>query len=145
MSSTSGREGDAVTSNADEEREFMDAFITPNKKDRIIELISKPKGRAKFVLGLAHFHDLDSRRTLSIPSSQHSAAAIEKLLRSRGAGDICYLISEDPELDCRRLPLDEALRRVVGYGMGTLVSCIQGRLGFYEGEGPSDRYILAKD
>ena len=64
------------------------------------------------------------------------------MLRSRGAGDSCYLVSEDPALDAQRLSLSEALNRIVGKGMGTLLSCVPGKLAYFEGEGPSDRYIL---
>ena len=61
-----------------------------------------------------------------------------------GAPDDCHVISENPELDGKRLPLDAALQQIVGFGYGTLVSCIPGRLAFFEGEGPSDRCILVK-
>jgi hypothetical protein len=35
-----------------------------------------------------------------------------------------------------------ALKEVVGYGMGTLISCIPGRLAYFESE--DERYILQK-
>jgi len=37
----------------------------------------------------------------------------------------------------------DALKSVVGYGMGTVISCIPGRLGYFEGEF-RERYILQK-
>jgi hypothetical protein len=53
-------------------------------------------------------------------------------------------VSEDPDIDGKRLPLDEALLLVVGAGNGTLLSCVPGLLAYYEGEGPGDRFLLAR-
>lgn len=40
------------------------------------------------------------------------------------------------------MPLDEALRAVVGRGMGAFVSCVPGRLAYFESEEPGSRYLL---
>jgi hypothetical protein len=40
------------------------------------------------------------------------------------------------------MTLDVALDAVVGRGMGAFLSCIPGRLAFFEAEGPGERYIL---
>src|SRR5262245_31200555 len=127
-----------------EEEALIRAFIVPSKCDRTVELLSNPKRRKKVTSSLAHFADLDPRWMVPIPPSQHFPAELERLLRARGAGDSCYLISEAGELDGKRLSLAEALTKVVGYGMGTLISCVPGQLGVFEGEGPSDRCILAR-
>lgn len=127
-----------------EEEAMIRAFIVPSKRDRTVELLSNPKQRRKFTASLAHFGDLDPRWVVPIPPSQHFPAQLEQLLRARGAGDSCYVISEAAEFDGKRLPLADALKTIVGYGMGALISCIPGELGVFEGEGPSDRYILAR-
>ena len=109
-----------------------------------MELLSKPKRRKDVLDTLAHFSDLDPRYQVPIPSSQQSAHAIEGLLRKRGAPAECYLISEAGALDGRLLPLTEALSLIVGHGMGTLMSCVPGRLGYFEGETPGDRWLLER-
>jgi hypothetical protein len=43
------------------------------------------------------------------------------------------------------LPLHDALLAIVGRGSGALVSCIPGRLGYYEGEERAARVILRRD
>src|SRR6185295_9324049 len=83
---------------------------------------------------VAHFSDLDPRFQVPIPASEQSPSRLEQLLRSRGAPSECYLTSEDTALDGRTVGLSEALTLIVGRGMGTLLSCIPGRLGYYEGE-----------
>jgi len=45
-------------------------------------------------------------------------------------------------MDGREFPLIDALKRIVGYGMGTIVSCIPGKLGYFEDE--DGRCILEK-
>jgi len=37
-----------------------------------------------------------------------------------------------------------ALDAIVGAGFGTLVSCVPGRLGYFEGEGQGKRYLLER-
>jgi len=127
-----------------EEEALSRSFIVPTKRERTWELLSNPKRRKKITASLAHFKDLDPRWVVPIPPSEQTAAGLERLLRARGARDSCYLVSEASQLDSQRLPLGEALEEVIGYGMGTLISCVPGELAFFEGEGPADRCILAR-
>ena len=127
-----------------EEGALIQSFVTQAKRERVAGLLANPKRRAKATSSLAHFHALDPRWMISLPSDQQDPASVERALRSRGAGDTCYAISEAAALDGKRLPLRAALEQVIGYGMGTLLSCIPGALAFYEGEGPSDRCILER-
>lgn len=53
------------------------------------------------------------------------------------------MISENPQLDARRVSLDVALEQVIGHGMGTLLSCVPGALAYFEGEEPGIRCILS--
>jgi hypothetical protein len=118
------------------------AFVVKQKRDRYIEKISSAKKRAEFLKSLAHSADFDPRYIVQIaPSSQH-AFNIMSVLRSKGAPPTCQLISEDSSLDTMRLPLEEALSRIVGYQMGTILCCIPGHLAFFENE--DVRYILEK-
>jgi len=63
------------------------------------------------------------------------------ILKRLGAPDNCWVISEG-DLDGQEVNLLAALKEVVGYGMGTLISCIPGRLAYFESE--DERYILQK-
>lgn len=47
------------------------------------------------------------------------------ILRSKGAGDLCYAISEDDELNGKELELDGALAAVAGRGMGTFLLALR--------------------
>jgi hypothetical protein len=127
-----------------EEEAMIRAFLMPSKRDRFWEMLANPKRRNKATAKLAHFKWLDPRWVVPIPSNQQHPSSISQILQSRGAGDTCLVISEDASLDGQRLALLEVLTKVVGYGMGSLVSCIPGQLAYFEGEGPSDRCILAR-
>jgi hypothetical protein len=88
--------------------------------------------------------DLDARFARAVPPAEQAPTSLARLLRARGAPDECVLFSEDGALDGRALRLDEALGAVVGRGMGTFVSCIPGRLAYFEAEGPGQRYVLER-
>ena len=114
--------------------ETIRAFVIRQKRDRYVEMISSPKKRKKFTSDLAHWNDFDPRFIVKIaPSSQHPAN-IESILRSKGAPEMCRIISEWDVLDDVSLPLAEALKEVVGCQMGAIICCIPGRLAFFENE-----------
>ena len=129
---------------APHEEAAVRAFIVKDRRDRFLELLPNPKQRHKITESLAHpnLAWFDSRCVRPIPPAHSGAAAIAKLLRTKGAGKSCWVISEDRRFDGRELELDSVLSELVGYGMGTIVSCIAGKLAFVESE--NGRFILEK-
>jgi hypothetical protein len=126
----------------DHEIALVNAFILPARRPRFTKFLSEPEHRPKVLKRLYHLRDLDPRFLVEIQPSDQNSKAIAALLTERGARGQCHLISTDDELDGRDLPLLEALDQIIGFGQGTLVSCIPGRLGYFEGEGPAHRFIL---
>ena len=118
------------------------AFIERSKRDRYREILSNPRQRRRFTSQLAHFTDFDPRYRLPIPSSKLFIDNIAVELRKRHSPRIVFAISEDPALDQKELPLIDTLQRIVGRGMGTVLSCIPGRLAFVETE--DERFILER-
>jgi hypothetical protein len=123
---------------------LVNTFVNPLKRKHLIEILANPKRRHRATETLAHFHDFDPSAVVPLESADQTPAAIESALRSRGAGDKCHVISANRALDGKTVSLKLALEKVVGFGMGTLLSCVPGELAYYEGEGPSDRCILAR-
>jgi hypothetical protein len=124
------------------EQSLIAAFVRRGKRDRYREILSNPRLRQKFTNQLAHFTDFDPKYRLSIPSNKLFVDNIVRELKKRHSPNIVFAISEDPTLDRKELPLAEALKQVVGRGMGTVLSCIPGRLAFVETE--DERFILER-
>jgi hypothetical protein len=118
------------------------AFVKRNKRDRYREILSNPRLRHKFTSQLAHFADFDPKYRLAIPSNKLFVENIALELQRRQSPKHVFAISEDPTLDQKELSLMEALKETVGRGMGTVLSCIPGRLAFVETE--DERFILER-
>jgi hypothetical protein len=125
------------------ERSLLAAFVKRTKRDRYREILSNPRLRHKFTNQLAHFSDFDPKYRVPIPSNKLFVENIAIELQKRHSPNLVFVISEDPALDEKELPLIEALREVVGCGMGTVLSCIPGRLAFVETE--DERFILERN
>ena len=124
------------------ESSLVEAFVTPNRKSRYLTLLSSRRGRKKVRDRLAHFTDLDTRFAHRL--TETSTDKIVDILRKNGAPKKCYILSESDAVDAKEMDLDAALRELVGQGIGALVSCVQGKLAYYEGEEPGERYILKR-
>ena len=126
------------------EESSIRAFAAPDRTERYLTLLGSLRGRAKLRAALAHSFELDMRYASRVQSADATPLAIERLLRSLGAPETCHCLSESSELDGRELPLSQALTAVIGQGMGTLISCIPGALGYFEGEDAGERYVLRR-
>ena len=136
------------------EEALIRAFIVPAKRQRYLDKLSSPKTRQKFIAdNLYHMGDLDERYTEKLEihtplvefEGRHASYvdALYELLRNRGASSRCYVVSAT-ELDGQEADLREALDRVRGSSEGTFISCIPGRLAYFEGETPDQQFILQR-
>lgn len=85
---------------------------------------------------------------IKIPTPNSDYQEMASLLKKQGATDECYVISWNEEIDGKKLPLNEALKKVVGYGMPSIVSCIEGKLAYFEAEqvaGSPPRFLLKRE
>lgn len=106
--------------------------------------MSTAKGRKKFISLLPHLNALDARFARRLDPKKQAVEAIEDELRRRRTPAFRYVISEDPRVDRREMLLQDALEMVVGSSMGTILSCIPGRLAYFEGEEPGVRYVCER-
>jgi hypothetical protein len=70
-------------------------------------------------LVLSFLKRLDMTYVVEIPPSLQRLPDVLKILKTKGAPDTCYALSEKDELDGRQIVLQDALQAVIGYGMGT--------------------------
>jgi hypothetical protein len=127
---------------ANHEVELVKSFILPSKRSRYLSLLESKKGRKKFLNALDHFDELDPRHLITLSPNRQTAEHIEKVLKQKGAPLFCHVMSSNDEIDGQDIPLQEALIQVIGRGMGTFISCIPGKLAYFEGEEESERFIL---
>ena len=124
------------------EEAVIKAFIRSNRQERFLRFLSDPKRRGEFTSSLAHFKGLNHKYVLRIPANQQKPSSLANLLASMGAGSKCWVISENLDVDGREMDLHTALAKTIGYGMGTIISCVPGRLAYFEDE--DVRYILSR-
>lgn len=131
----------------DHEQAFVKAFVLKSRQQRSLSLLSSPKSRRKFTDLLGHFQWFDNRYATPLkwqPNSQGSIwerhlSGIEKiaaLLKSHGAGETCWVISLIRSIDGQELPLEKAIEASLG-GDGVILSCVPGKLAYYNGEDES--------
>jgi hypothetical protein len=126
----------------DVEEALFRAFIIPRRKSHYVARLANPKTREKILWALDHgvVRDLDPRYTFQVEPGYQTPDHIYGFLRGRGAPERCYVMSGDWEVDGKYLPLKEALNGIGPF----LISCIPGRLAFYESDEESGRYILER-
>jgi hypothetical protein len=124
------------------EEAVVQAFIIPVRRERYLEFLKSPKNRKKFINVLAHFKHLDPKFATSISGNQNNPSALLKLLLGKGAGIKCWVISENAQLDGKEIDLQTALKETVGRQMGTFISCIPGKLAYFEDE--DGRFLLER-
>jgi hypothetical protein len=126
------------------EQQFVEAFVTDDKKQRLMGFFRSSKARWKGLLELEHFHPgiIDARYAHPVSRNDSTPEQIVRLLRQRGAPSECYIFSNCKELDQQFMPLERAIHQIHGIGIGTVVSLIPGRLAFYEGEIYPDQFVL---
>lgn len=66
------------------------------------------------------------------------------LLRSKGAGRTVWVISEDSAMDGKEMDLDEAMRKTWGAQKGGILSCIPGKLAYFEDEEMHSQRLLQR-
>ena len=124
------------------EPQLIRAFILPQRQSRYLELLANPRRRHDLNRELSHFKHLDPNHAFTLPPGRKWAVDIYELLRSKGALEICYAISEEEDLDGKELALRDVLETIVGRGIGTFLSCIPGKLAYFEDE--DGRFILER-
>ena len=131
-----------MSAQVEHEQLLIRAFILPQRRERYLEMIAKPKRRQAFAESLAHFKHLDMRFAVRIPPHLQHANEIAKILKSKGAFASCCALSECSEIDGKDILLEVALQAVVGAGMGTFLSCVPGKLAYFKDE--DQRWILER-
>ena len=122
---------------------FIRSFIVKERRDRLLF----ERTRGGLLNRFCHHAEslLDQRYARKLTDPISSYHQIVDVLRKLGTVRKCYVLSMCGDIDEQTLDLTEALSRAVGFGMPSIISCLQGELVYLETEqnfGPPDRYIL---
>jgi hypothetical protein len=130
---------------AEHEQGIIRAFVQASKRERFLGFLQNPKNRQKLTRSLSHFAWFDKRYATPVSEKVDPKSSLRErhdqrieniylLLTAKGAGATCWAMSEDSQIDGREIDLRAALRHVNGRQIGTILSCIPGRLGYFESE-----------
>lgn len=142
------REVSDVSSLARKHERGLARFLRANRRERFVQgLEAGGASRETILRRLPHFADLDSRYAQSAPEGAgwDEAALVSARLRELGSPSTVYVVSDIKSVDGRFMELNQALQSVLSQDAGSLLSCIPGKLGLYEGETPGDRYALIRE
>ncbi len=123
------------------EQLLIKTFIIKERQSRYLNLIATAKGRKKFRTYISHFKDLNIQYCIPLNSIK-SYSQLYDLLKSEGALDLCYIISENSNYDMRFLSLFDSTQKMFNSGIAYFLSCIPGKLAYYEGEEINQRFLL---
>jgi hypothetical protein len=122
------------------ERGFL-AFLIEPGRDRMRRLLELGEKRRRDVRSLLHHAvELDPRYCTRLTGPDYFPGPLEKTLRARGGPPDCYLIGG--ALDGREMPLAEALSAAALGEDGIFLSCLPGRLGFFQYAEMKSAYLL---
>jgi hypothetical protein len=125
------------------ESEIISSFIKKENRDRVKTLLESKKGRKKFVATLAH-NFIDKVEPSYIKQIYGSNNEIIDLVKNKLRNEKCFVISGLSEIDKKHVNLEEVLKIIIGYGMGTILYTSGGSQLYYEGEDNNERYIISK-
>ena len=122
------------------EEQLVKAFFLKIRRNRYLDGLADPRKRRKFTNEFCHFKHLDPQRMIAILPSQQNPSGIHRLLQQYGAPEECWVVSDESELDGRRMKLQQVLDEIVGRTFATFLCCIDGKLAYFENE--DGRWIL---
>jgi hypothetical protein len=135
--------------NKEIEEIIVKSFFNKRIQQRVLFELSSPKKRWDPLRGLRHkyYDTLRNEFMIKIPEPNSNFEKIAEMLKNHGAGEFCYSLSDCEEIKSKELPLLTALEKAVGYVMPSIISCISGKLAYFESEqsyGPPPRFILKR-
>jgi hypothetical protein len=103
------------------------AFVTSDKRDRLIALLSSRKRRKNALASLNHFASWNERCVQKISSPSDVFA----ILSLAGAPPVCHIIADDATLDGSGLPLPDAVAAAEACWFASVLCGLPGQIAFY--------------
>jgi hypothetical protein len=124
---------------------FVQSFVDRQHLERANALVHSVKGRRKLANEFLLSAQLDPRYCRIVPvKGRGQAEYILNFLRKHGAPELC-VVWDLRSPDGRAVPLEEGLADVIGWTHGAVVSCIAGRLAYYEYDDTDARFFCYRE
>jgi hypothetical protein len=123
------------------ERLFVLSFVVSNKRARLLEMLESEKKRWRFEKEVWELRNLGTECQSSIAASTRTPADVVALLRKSGAGVMCRVVS--PWVDDGERELEGVLAEAVPNCDETLISCVAGKLAFWQ-DATGERILFFK-
>jgi hypothetical protein len=123
------------------EQATIRGFVVRARQGLYLALLSDRANRSRLTDRLLSGRDLDPEAAAPVAEDERKPKQIAERLQRLGAGETCHVMSSNSEIDRKELVLDKALTKVVGKGSATLLSCVAGRLAYFE-SADGDQYVL---
>jgi hypothetical protein len=131
------------------EEAFLNSFVLKSRRERASFELGSESRRGRFLNRLCHDFAgvFDSRYVRPLAEPQDGVGLL-KVLEKLGAGKTCHVISCNEAVDGKQVPLEDAVRAVMGYGLPSVIICAPESLAYFEAEqekGPPPRFLLVKN
>jgi hypothetical protein len=131
------------------EEAFVNAFVQKDRRERALFELGSESKRGRFLNRLCHDYAgvFDTRYLRPIPEAADGGSVL-KLLRKSGAAGTCHVISCNEAVDGKPLPLEDAIRATVGFGLPSVLICAPDSLAYFEAEqekGAPPSFLLVKN
>ena len=112
------------------------------------DLARVKSGRASNpLLGMdALYRELDERYCAKLPrGSQQQDIAFVRQFLSNYKLTTCYVLSAYEPFNQQTMLIEDALNQIVGSSFTTIISFLPGKVAYFEGHSPGDRYLCIKE
>jgi hypothetical protein len=123
----------------DLEIKVITKFLNSAKRDRYVNFIQNEKNRPKFLKDLSKSDFLNQNLFESLDGNE--SEIIKDRIKSIGNIKDCYVISENKNIDQKRMSIDNALIETIGADQGTLLVFGNAEIVYSEAEGFNNRWI----
>ena len=117
-------------------------FLNSAKRDRYVNFIKNKKNRLKFLNDLSNVDFLNQELFEKVDGNE--SEIIKDRIKSIGNIKDCYVISENKNIDQKRMSIENALIETIGADEGTLLIFGNAEIVYSEAEGFNNRWISKK-
>ena len=126
------------------EVEFIERYVVPHKRDRLLGFASDPSKRNKMIQAFNAPGIFDKKYVTEIGGPSRCAGLLPDVYKEHGMGGRVYMISEDSNWDAQRFQMSYAVDECLAQCFDAIGYCWKSKLAFYEWHHSGASYLLNK-